>query len=71
MRNKIRLTESELTKIIKKIIKEDTPIPPDATLTKELLNKGFTQDETDKNRFTKSTGGWRRNTSGYFSIIKV
>ena len=38
MRNKIRLTESELTKIIKKIIKEDTPMPPDATLTKELLN---------------------------------
>ena len=56
MRNKIRLTESELTKIIKKIIKEDTPILPDATLTEELLNKGFTQDETDKNRFTKSKG---------------
>ncbi len=56
MRNRIRLTESELTRIIKKIIKEDTPIPPDATLTKELLNKGFTQDETDKNRFTKSRG---------------
>jgi hypothetical protein len=53
MKKVIRLTESDLARIIKRVIKEsDTKVPPNPELVKQLKNYGF-KETSDINFFKK------------------
>jgi len=68
MKRIIRLTESELTRLVKRLINESDPgIPPNPALVKELMDEFYYKRTSDPNIFVRDADTTGRRKA-YISI---